>query len=484
MRNSTLFVQRGHLFCFILFFVLGMILVWPSLHYPMVWDDLHLIREYSPQELRSTWSDNWDPSNTETAGFRPLSTYFNGLRYALFGENVALHRVFLITLFALFLTLMVWIAEIYGLSRDIGILAMSLVYASKYNSFHYVWIADGIHLFQALFFAVSLLALLQGLRTINSSQREKGQQNSNHYTKLVWKGLLILLFSIALAGLGLLVREDSLNFVLTLPLLGAYYSRNHFSLSAKTSYTALRNSLLPHLFYSFTLVSMIAAWWTYRATIVDESTLSTLTISGWIQHFHLSFLPHGLTSFDLLSKGFIVGWFCFLLFLSIYAVIKKIYWPGSMLFWLICTFVAASSGIVAARNNLLLIPITFAMLALGAFIDSIKQPDQTLIRYALVASLLGAIYISWTASQTYHPFSIETIAVNSRTIYAPESSSLAIPDERRLAIQAQLALVGINGPADIERIPELAEAAIKAGRYTPAGIGEPFVSRLPSLYVP
>ena len=450
----------------------------------MVWDDLHLIREYSPQELQSTWSGNWDPSNTETAGFRPLSTYFNGLRYALFGENVALHRVFLITLFALFLTLMVWIAEIYGLSRDIGILAMSLVYASKYNSFNYVWITDGFHLLQALFFVFSLLALLYGLRMINSIPPYSAWQIPSHDTKFMWQGVGMLLLSIVLAGLGLLTREDSLNYVLALPLLGAYYSRDYFLRGTKRVYTALRTPLLPLLLYSLVLVFTLVGWWIYRATVLGETSLSRFSVSGWVQHFYLSFFPHGLTSFDLLSRGFIVGWFCVLLLLLIYAVVQKKRLPNSILLWLICAFLAASPGAVVTRNNLLLIPITFAMLALGAFIDSIKQPDQTFIRYALIASLLGAIYISWTASQTYHPFSIETIAVNSRTIYAPESPSLAIPDERRLAIQAQLALVGINGPADIERIPELAEAAIRAGRYTPADIGEPFVSRLPSLYVP
>ena len=64
---------------------------WPGLGAPLIWDDLHLIRPYSPSELTETWRGPWDPDGVETPGFRPLTTYFNHARASLLGEWTPAH---------------------------------------------------------------------------------------------------------------------------------------------------------------------------------------------------------------------------------------------------------------------------------------------------------------------------------------------------------------------------------------------------------
>lgn len=103
------------LIAFGLFLLIGVALAWPSLTYPMVYDDLHLIRSFSPQELAQVWHSQWDVDGIETPGFRPLTPLFDHARFMLFGENVVAHRLFLVLLFAVYLTIITWIARQCGL---------------------------------------------------------------------------------------------------------------------------------------------------------------------------------------------------------------------------------------------------------------------------------------------------------------------------------------------------------------------------------
>src|SRR5215207_2444973 len=83
--DHSLSIPWRLLLSFGLFFLVGVALVWPSLSYPMVYDDLHLIRNFSPQELAQVWYSPWDVDGIETPGFRPLTPLFNHARFALFG---------------------------------------------------------------------------------------------------------------------------------------------------------------------------------------------------------------------------------------------------------------------------------------------------------------------------------------------------------------------------------------------------------------
>src|SRR5688500_3321733 len=86
-----------------------------SINTQWFYDDLHLIRTYTPQELLSTWSGTWDVDHIETPGYRPLTTLFNHTRALLLGENVLLHRLLIITLFAACLIVLSLIATRFGI---------------------------------------------------------------------------------------------------------------------------------------------------------------------------------------------------------------------------------------------------------------------------------------------------------------------------------------------------------------------------------
>src|SRR4051812_34549941 len=79
--NRILTTPWRLLISFALFLLVGVALAWPSLAYPMVYDDLHLIRRFSPQELAQVWHSPWDVDGIETPGFRPLTPLFDHARY-------------------------------------------------------------------------------------------------------------------------------------------------------------------------------------------------------------------------------------------------------------------------------------------------------------------------------------------------------------------------------------------------------------------
>src|SRR4051794_5253817 len=93
LLNRSLATPWRLLIAFGLFLLVGIALAWPSLSYPMVYDDLHLIRRFSPQELAQVWHSPWDVDGIETPGLRPLTPLFDHVRFVLFGENVVTHRL-------------------------------------------------------------------------------------------------------------------------------------------------------------------------------------------------------------------------------------------------------------------------------------------------------------------------------------------------------------------------------------------------------
>jgi len=134
-------------------------LAWPSLRWPMVYDDLHQIRGYTAADVAAAFRGRSDPDGIETQGLRPLNLLFNHAQYTLFGEGVVAHRLFLAALHALYAAILALIVRRFGLPLPFALLAMALAMCARYSVYHYVWLVEGHHYVQGLLFEGSLLAL-------------------------------------------------------------------------------------------------------------------------------------------------------------------------------------------------------------------------------------------------------------------------------------------------------------------------------------
>ena len=92
---------------------------------PFHWDDFHLIRQYSGAEMLSVFHGVVDPDKIETPGLRPVSILLYNLQGTLWGENILLHRIFVLFLMALFLFLVGLLLSELGL----GLFQLAIVFA-------------------------------------------------------------------------------------------------------------------------------------------------------------------------------------------------------------------------------------------------------------------------------------------------------------------------------------------------------------------
>lgn len=155
----------------LLFSVVGILMLRPSLGNPWFWDDLHWFRYFSFHELASTWVGNTDPQGIMTPGFRPLQALTNFLLYELFPHSPDPIRWLAVAALAVSFTLFVAALRRLGVSVVLTIAAGLLALTSKNMTYTYAWASDGYQAFQMAAFAGCLYGLARGLQKPDGGRR-------------------------------------------------------------------------------------------------------------------------------------------------------------------------------------------------------------------------------------------------------------------------------------------------------------------------
>ncbi|HEX7588660.1 MAG TPA: hypothetical protein VF478_10125 [Anaerolineae bacterium] len=455
-------------FAFLLFFVVGIALARESLSYSWFYDDLHLIRVYSPDELVQSFRGTWDVDGIETPGYRPLTTLFNHVRAVAFGENTAAHRIFDIALFSAFLTVFSLVAVRLGMPYPASLLAGVLTLCARYNWVDLVWIADGVHAFQGLLAAIASLSLLSYLNKRAS-----------------WKIASCVIW----AALALLVREDSVALIALIPILGLFYLFQTSGLdrirpmdlgsSFRKLDRATRERLRALVAVTMTLliVCLIAAL--LRFALVGEST--PLDAFGWFTLLKFSLFPMGLPSQFLGDVGLHDFW-AFTLGLAAMSTLLLLNSKARSLafLWICCTVVATAPGVVVQRNNLLTFPILFysSYLALVAYqIARLSNWAKAIVFVILSIFVLANSTRSLLAQEAVNPTSLEYVSKAHAII---QNSKASVPPERAARLWTEWAKWGIHSEADYETsFPLLQSDALARDRRHPDIDGNPFAPIIP-----
>jgi len=223
----------------------GLLSSWPSFGYYWNWDDLHLIRPYAPAELAGTLTGHWDPDDVETLGFRPLTTLFNHLRAVAFGEDLRAHRLFLLALYGLALAIIGDLVRRLGAPPGAVIAGACAAVLAKNSYYHYVWVADGVHILQLLFGGVALWT--------THAYVESGRRAH-------------LAAAVASFAAALLTREDSLAFVplmLGVAIAPAFIAGGPI-LPSGERWTRLREGAIA-------IAVLLPAWWLWRLMAVSNA---------------------------------------------------------------------------------------------------------------------------------------------------------------------------------------------------------------------
>jgi hypothetical protein len=176
---------------------------WPRMDTYWNWDDLHLIRQFSPAELSQVFHDNWDLDKVETEGFRPFTVVFNHFRAVIAGERPLAQRTLILVLNGVLFWLIGWLSIKLHLRRAYIAWALLILMSTRVVAGDILWISDGVHIFEWFVFALATVMMIIYL--------------DNRAFKM---GFLL---SIVLIWVCLWTREDSLVIIpLMLILLVAY----------------------------------------------------------------------------------------------------------------------------------------------------------------------------------------------------------------------------------------------------------------------
>jgi hypothetical protein len=479
---------------------------WRSLGFDWNWDDYHLVRSFTGQELARVFTGTWDVDGLETDGFRPFTVAFNHFRSVLIGEHPAGQRLLLLAMMTGLLWVVGWICLQFRIGRDATALALLILASTKAFSGDIVWIADGVHVFQNLLMAVSVAAALLVVRD----------------RSLVW-GLV----SLAAAWVAIWTREDSLTLVLMLPvLLVAYHCLasgvrgpgEFVAQSGKKPFNARYAAYVVGL-AGVTLFTLI-----YRAAVIPSAqplSFNVGAVRGLLDHLSWSMalvgqsLPagwvHGLgyQSGSPLLDQITRLWWGALATVAVFALFflqkDRSYWVQAAL-CIVCMIIASMPGMVTARGNLIFWPTFFFALLLAitlvriwstaaAFnqVESIvrvslgKRSYNGVHVWAVVVCLLavvGSLGRAVIQDLDQHPLSLGQIWRDYDIIYGTGSQfTLTIPEERRRSLIRKLENLGLTAESAAEENVRLTyfrnayRRALANERFYPhSDYAEPFVA--------
>ena len=434
---------------FLLLAAAGLVLAWPVLSWPMTYDDLHLIRSYSMREVLGGFAGRWDPDDMETAGLRPLYLVFNHLRYAVFGESVAAHRVFLVLLFAAYLALLVDPLERLGIRRAEAVVAGVLCLWSRFSVYHYAFLTDGAHLAQGVCFALSLRAALRAV---------DGAGAKTMAVSLFW--LLV----------GLFIREDTMAAVPVLLLLAFVAAHRRGPASMRLLAVAALGSAV-----------LCAGVMAYRAAVVVRLPQDRLSAAGFLRGLANAMSLSGRESFDAWSHVSERSW----RWLPVLPVLAAVIGCGQErwrpLLFLACTVLACSSALVVTRDNLLLYPVTFMAVAVAASLGVLARSGRV-GRFAAAALLVwlavGELRLSREFQLVFHPYSATGLRWSGEFVYGAYWQA-TVPAGRREEIVARLEGLGIRDEAQFkDKLPRKTYTATVNGPWRPTGDARVFSPRL------
>tara|TARA_Y100001970_G_scaffold219928_1_gene270000 strand:+ start:4532 stop:5944 length:1413 start_codon:yes stop_codon:yes gene_type:complete len=338
------------------------------IHEPFVWDDLHLFRKYSLEEITNAWTGNWDPDNLETPGYRPIVPLFYNFLGNIFNENTFYLRLF-IFLMAISLIVLVKICLIkIGFTKvEITIFSFLIIFSKIFTTL-VAWMTMSVLILSYITAFISLIFFLLWLED-----------------KKIKNYLISLLF----AFFSIFTKEDlyilpGLFFLFCLCL-----ENNTFKKIKKIFYGCIPIGLLvlTHIFLRKTFVSEAQHF---------EISFQSITFGGevigfgnLIKVFKASFLPMGYFSsrnLDLFQSFISIFWIILILLISIINFLnrKKISLSSyKILIFILLVALLSLPNITIARSFGIFLPSVFALgiicILINNLVNLILNTEQKLL---------------------------------------------------------------------------------------------------------
>lgn len=384
---------------------------------PYVWDDLHVFRNYSYKELIEVWYQNWfgyGPDNIETPAYRPLALWWYHLSYVLFGENVILHRIFLLFLMYFLIYILNKTLINFEFNRyEITLLTLLIVFSKIFTTL-------------IAFFSVSplIICYIFAILSINSYLKfEKNKKISSY------------LFSIFFCIISVLIREEL--YVLPLIIFLLYFIK--FKLDLK-NILFLSLKIIPFFIVVFTHY-LLRKKFVLNADnfyIKDFSIYFGDKILGFgniIKVIKASFFPMGYPSinnyFDIYQYSFSIIWFLIIFISFVYCIYKfKISNNKKHYILFLTSIVCTFPHITIARSFGIFLPSVFMMLIISSLIlKLIEKNMKKLAFFIILLGISGGIYRSYLHIKSMNEFAVYIVRYDSQLIYL--FKDVTIPKDRK-----------------------------------------------------
>lgn len=428
---------------FALIYGIALALTFPSLSYDWFGDDLLLVRPYTPAELISGLTGNYEPSGANIAGYRPLTRVFYHVSYLLSGGSFVGYHLLQIGFFAAHVTLIGVIGRRLGMTWVQVVLAAVIMASMKNMWWMTAWATDAIRPFMGIIGSLAILALLAYFRRPRP-----------------W----LLAATVIGFTLAILTREEILHYAVIIPAVSAMYLLQRGELRSR------RRTLIALTIVLFGIAGVF--WLARRAFVPDAGT--ALQFSGWIFNLVITLFPR-MPVGSVIASAVAIGVFWLAMLLILLRIPRD--HQRLALFWLAGAVIACSSGMGSWRGNQLILPISFFALALGTIFGSYTMKSRGAARYTswlVVPFLIGSMILHQTAQENLHPLSTDNLYWSSRFLWG-QYKDAPMPPERVERLRERFAALGVTSLEEYEAAaPGWAAAALAANRRHPDDTGQPF----------
>ena len=426
--------------------VLGgaLLLVWSGFflstyHYPFYWDDYHLIRPYSWNELLSALHGWNDPDKLETPAYRPLATFLFAIQGSVFGENMVFQRIFMTTL----MEILLFVLGLLLLEVRLGLFQIGIVFA--------------LFVFSRVFASLTLWPTLGSLILCYIFMVLAA------YFFLIWmkrRRIVHVVLMFVCAAVAVLAREEAYVLPLALPLLWSMSPRPwrawRYTLVAVLGvltitgvHLALRSIFVPEVHLDPNL----------DFTILKLYTLLISIGSSWF--------PGGVSTIGFADSLLAAFWIGFLIGLAV--MVAR--WGGTRSRWRLvgtCSLgcILALPALGAARSFGIAMPTLAFMTAIAMAIAEVwrklapakychKWRQYAFVGYiilGLAVGVAGGIRRSMYVAESLDPNCIPRIEDDAQLIFNLRERYALVPEERREAARTRFAALGIYNVPDLYRL--------------------------------
>lgn len=441
MRRNVTRYGQGRDVCTLAALAASLLLIWSGLflstyQYPFYWDDFHLIRPYSWDELLSTFHGWNDPDKLETGALRPFATFLFAIQGSICGENIVLQRIFMTMLMEVLLFVLgVFLLELGCDLFQIGVVFTLFVFSRVFASLN-LWMTLGSLIFCYIFMVLTGYLFLLWIK-----------HGRARHAFLMFLCAVVAVFT----------REEAYVLPFALPLVWSISSR---------PWRAWRRMFVAVL----GVLTIAAVHFALRHVFVPEAPTPDFTITKvkmLLISIESSWLPGGVTNTGFADSLMAALWIGFLMGLVVMVarlIRSRSLWRVVGTCLLGCALCLPALGI--PRSFGIAMPALAFMTAVAITVAEVwrqivsakhshKWRQYAFVGYVilgLAVGITGGIRRSMYVAESLHPNCISRVGDDSLYIFNLRERYATVPEDRREAGRTRLAALGIYNTRDLWRL--------------------------------